>query len=78
MYFEHEVRGREGWGHSAAADAVRLALEAGCRRLALFHHDPSHDDETLERLLDEAIGARERGRGECEILLAAEGTSLRL
>jgi ribonuclease BN (tRNA processing enzyme) len=78
MYFERELEARDGWGHSSAADAVRVALEAGVRRLVLFHHDPGHDDATLERLLDEAVEARDRGRGECDILLAAEGVTLRL
>ena len=78
MYFEHELRDRDGWGHSSAVEAVGLAIEAECKRLVLFHHDPSHDDATLERLLDEAMNARDRAGGNCEVLLAAEGMSLTL
>jgi hypothetical protein len=29
----------------------------GAKRLVPFHHDPSHDDETLDRLLDDAVNA---------------------
>lgn len=75
MYFESEVRDRRGWGHSSAAEAVALAREAECRRLVLFHHDPDHDDDALDRLLEEAI--RSRGRDGPEIIIAAEGTTLR-
>jgi hypothetical protein len=32
---------------------------AGVRRLVTFHHDPSHDDKTLDRLVVEARRGRE-------------------
>ncbi len=73
MYFEQELESRSGWGHSCAADAARLAVEAECQRLVLFHHDPAHEDQVLDRLLDEATGARDEAQGSCEIVLAAEG-----
>jgi phosphoribosyl 1,2-cyclic phosphodiesterase len=78
MYFERELEIRSGWGHSSAADAARLAVEAECQRLVLFHHDPGHDDDLLEQLLDEAIGARDEAHGSCEIVLAAEGMTVSL
>jgi ribonuclease BN (tRNA processing enzyme) len=77
MYFESEVRDRRGWGHSSAVEAATLAAEAGCRRLILFHHDPDHDDDTLGRLLDEAIRSRGSEARALEIIIAAEGTTLR-
>lgn len=78
MYFQAQARERVGWGHSGAAEAVELALEGGCRRLVLFHHDPDHDDGTLERLLAEAAETRDRWGGELLIALAAEGSTLRV
>ncbi len=77
MYFDAELAGRVGWGHSSASEAVQLALEAGVRRLVLFHHDPSHDDETLDRLLEEAERSRVRHGGALDITIAAEDTTLR-
>ncbi len=38
---------REGWGHATWREAVQVAQEAGARRLALFHHDPTRDDDAL-------------------------------
>ncbi len=38
---------RQGWGHSTWRMAVEAANAANVRRLALFHHEPEHDDETL-------------------------------
>ena len=76
MYFEAEVAARPGWGHSSAVQATELALESEVRRLVLFHHDPDHDDATLERLLEEAMQCRERLGGTLELVVAAEGTTL--
>jgi ribonuclease BN (tRNA processing enzyme) len=44
QYTDEEFERRWNWGHSTADYAVRVAAEAGARRLLLFHHDPSHDD----------------------------------
>jgi ribonuclease BN (tRNA processing enzyme) len=77
-YFESEARGRRGWGHSSAAEAAAIAVESGCRRLVLFHHEPDHDDEALSRLLDEACDARDARAGSLDIAIAAEGSTLRV
>ena len=39
---------RQGWGHSTPAAATKIAKTVGAKRLFLFHHDPGHDDETIE------------------------------
>jgi phosphoribosyl 1,2-cyclic phosphodiesterase len=55
QYFEDEYEQRIGWGHSSVADAVAFSHAVGARRLLLFHHEPQHDDGSLDRL-----GARAR------------------
>jgi phosphoribosyl 1,2-cyclic phosphodiesterase len=54
QYTEEEYASRHGWGHSTAAEGARLARAAGVGQLVLFHHDPSHDDEAIERIEREA------------------------
>jgi len=44
----------QGWGHSTWSEAAALADAAGVRQLALFHHDPSHDDAAMARIEAEA------------------------
>jgi phosphoribosyl 1,2-cyclic phosphodiesterase len=63
------------WGHCTIDYALHVAREAGARRLALFHHDPSHGDDHVDRLLD---AARERGAqlGLDEVIAASEGLTL--
>ena len=63
------------WGHSTVEYAVLVASEAGARRLALFHHDPAHDDEQIDGL---AAGARRLAERleVAEVLAAAEGLTV--
>jgi phosphoribosyl 1,2-cyclic phosphodiesterase len=42
------------WGHSSNVIGVELCQMAGARHLCLFHHEPSSDDEAIERSLVEA------------------------
>jgi phosphoribosyl 1,2-cyclic phosphodiesterase len=76
QYLPEEYRRYIGWGHSSVTDAVRLALQARARRLALFHHDPERTDAALEELLAVACAEVARRGGTLECLLAAEGLEL--
>jgi phosphoribosyl 1,2-cyclic phosphodiesterase len=42
-----------GWGHSTWQEAVKVAKAANVKKLVLFHHDPSHNDDFLDRLGEE-------------------------
>jgi phosphoribosyl 1,2-cyclic phosphodiesterase len=44
QYSDDEYETKVGWGHSPIGYAGAVAVAAGVRRLALFHHDPTHDD----------------------------------
>ena len=75
-YLDDEYPRYVGWGHSSVSEVLKLAAEAKVRRLYLFHHDPSHDDETVAA--KEAFGRKffaDRGL-EIECHAAAEGHSI--
>ena len=76
QYTQEEYPRKMGWGHSTIEYATDVALAAGSSRLALFHHDPSHDDATI-RQLEEAARARIATHGGAlEVFAAAEGLIL--
>jgi phosphoribosyl 1,2-cyclic phosphodiesterase len=69
-YTEAEYQSRVGWGHSTWQAGAQLADAAAVRRLVLFHHDPDHDDATMDTI---AAAAVERRPG---TLVAMEGMTL--
>ena len=75
QYEPHELALKPDWGHCTVDYAVRVAAEAGVRRLALFHHDPSHGDAHVDRLLAQAR-VRAAELGVHEVIAAAEGTTV--
>ncbi len=51
QYLPEEYESRKTWGHSPYNYTVNLAMESNCRQLFLFHHDPDHDDKTVDHVL---------------------------
>jgi phosphoribosyl 1,2-cyclic phosphodiesterase len=54
QYTPEEYRSKRHWGHSTFEYAVQLAAAAGVRRLALSHHEPTHDDQCLSIIEQQA------------------------
>ncbi len=47
-YTDDEYPTFAGWGHSTWQEGVRLGRMAEVGQLAIFHHDPSHDDSFMD------------------------------
>jgi phosphoribosyl 1,2-cyclic phosphodiesterase len=76
QYTPDEYAARRGWGHGSTDYVNDVAVEAGVRRLAMFHHEPTHADDDIDRMVE---GARARTRehgSDVEIFAAAEGQEL--
>jgi len=54
QYTPEELPGHVGWGHSSWKQAVESGIEAGVKQIALFHHDPYHEDGDVEKILNDA------------------------
>ena len=50
QYTAEEFETRSDWGHCVVDYPIRLAGKVGAARVLLFHHDPGHDDEFLDRI----------------------------
>jgi phosphoribosyl 1,2-cyclic phosphodiesterase len=57
-YTDEEYPRHRGWGHSTWEEGVRLAKEARCKQLVLFHHDPSHTDAMMDQIAADATRAK--------------------
>jgi len=69
------------WGHSSNIVGVELCQAAGARKLALFHHEPVHDDAQLARLLGETRRLEEITRdvgNPLEVISAYDGLTVEL
>jgi phosphoribosyl 1,2-cyclic phosphodiesterase len=75
QYTVEEFGQKADWGHCTIEYAVAVAEAAGARTLALFHHDPLHDDATVDCLL---AAARRVARGDLEVVAAYEGLTVAL
>jgi phosphoribosyl 1,2-cyclic phosphodiesterase len=52
QYNESEYLAHRGWGHGCLSASVQFAIGAGARELALFHHDPSHNDYHIDQMIE--------------------------
>lgn len=63
---------RRGWGHSHWREAVDIVMESGAKELVLYHHDPDHTDEIVDKVVTDARNYYPKVRA------AAEGLEIRL
>ena len=77
-YTDAEYAATRGWGHSTWQEGVRVADAAGVGTLAIFHHDPSHDDAFMDDVAREAAAARPgtAPSGLPRVIVAHEGLTL--
>jgi phosphoribosyl 1,2-cyclic phosphodiesterase len=59
QYSSEEYLRYQGWGHSALDHAIAFAKLAGVKHLVPFHHDPAHDDATLDKLFGDSLAAHQ-------------------
>jgi phosphoribosyl 1,2-cyclic phosphodiesterase/ActR/RegA family two-component response regulator len=76
QYTDEEYAQKVNWGHGSVSSTVALALDARARKLFLFHHDPNHNDEDLDDIVEKArMLILESGRS-LEVEAAREGTEV--
>ena len=76
QYRDKEYQTHIGWGHGSVSSAVSLALEAEVQTLLLFHHDPSHDDKTVDTMVEAARKLAAKSGKPLQVIGAQEGSEL--
>ena len=69
---------KRGWGHSSTSDAVLSAMNAEAGRLILFHHDPMHDDEQIDSMVEFCRGKIKANGKEIPVMAASDKLTLRV
>lgn len=54
QYTPEEYPMKRNWGHSTWEEGLRVAQEAGAKKLVMFHHDPVHDDAFIDKMVSVA------------------------
>jgi phosphoribosyl 1,2-cyclic phosphodiesterase len=74
QYTRDEFEKKCDWGHCTIDYALRVAVEAGVKRLVMFHHDPGHSDEDIDQLARDVQALSD----DVEVIAAYEGLVLEL
>ncbi len=76
QYNDDEYQQHIGWGHGSLSSVVSLALDANVRKLILFHHDPNHDDATIDDMVEQARHLVLENGKPLEVEAAREGAEI--
>ncbi len=76
QYLEDEMFNKRGWGHSSVSRVWQLALDAGVKKLVLFHYDPDRTDLEVEQIQNETRAFFHKMNGDIKSVCAYEGLVL--
>ena len=78
QYTADEYPAKLGWGHASMNDAAEVGRRAEVKRVAVYHHDPLHDDDYLDTQRDRLQAMLTEAGSSTEVVFAAEGLELEL
>ena len=78
QYTPNEYKTKYQWGHSPYDYTVNIALQAQIKNLILFHHDPTHDDDFIDQMVESAKRISWQHGSNMTIIAAREGLQLEI
>jgi len=78
QYTDREYITKIGWGHARCSTVTDLAVQAGVKQLALYHHDPMQSDEDMEAKLGMCRQRAAAFGSKVVVFGAREGMELRI
>ncbi len=73
QYTDEEYETKRGWGHSSIGYVLELAARTQVKHVALFHHEPTHDDKQLDVIEKQAIAKGKKLAPKMKVTMAREG-----
>jgi phosphoribosyl 1,2-cyclic phosphodiesterase len=77
QYDEKEYAAKKKWGHSSCFSVTDLAIQAGVKNLALFHHDPECTDRSVDEKVESCRRRAARHGSPLKISAAREGVEMK-
>ena len=78
QFTDAEYLKKVGWGHPRASTVVDLAIQAGVKQLALYHHDPMQSDEDVDAKVEACATRVLRLGAKLVVFGAREGVELKI
>lgn len=78
QYTDEEYESKRGWGHSSVGAVLDLAVRSRVKTLALFHHEPEHDDRIMDAIHRKAVARAKKMGPKLKVLTAREGMTVTL
>ncbi len=75
-YTPEEYVNHVGWGHSHYLFSLKMADEARVKKLVLFHHDQTHNDDKVDEIHQKCLKEIKTRNYHFECVAAAEGMVL--
>lgn len=78
QYTKEEYQAKRGWGHSHYEAVLTVAMAANVKKCVLFHHDPTHSDDDIDRIVSHCQEIIRHKGGTMECIGAQEGLEISL
>ena len=77
-YKDDEYSGKRGWGHSTVGQVAKLALDAGVKRLGLFHHNQDRRDDEIDDMVAGCCALMARAGAKTDCFGVSQGMEMTL
>jgi phosphoribosyl 1,2-cyclic phosphodiesterase len=78
QYMLSDMPAKSGWGHSVAEEAVKLAMAAKIKQLALYSHDPERTDDDVDKIIEHCQLFIQAVQAPLKLIASSEGQIIQL
>lgn len=76
QYMLSDMPAKNGWGHSVAEEAVKLAMASNAKKLALYSHDPERTDDDIDDVVKHCNDYVTVAESTLHVFASSEGLTL--
>jgi len=77
-YTIEEYPSKKGWGHGTFDSSIAMGKKAGAKIVYCTHHEPTRNDDVLQREFEKVLARHPRQDGDPEYRLAGEGEEIEI